>query len=185
MDLELFCRRDLSNIVLPSTVTKLALFKRKFIKLAKNAEKLPPITDSPTEVECSFCTENKLCKKHSSLKKIDEVQRVAFDSDTCFFLFRDLVFRQCGSNTLLIVCSNIKKLRTRLVSLKNYTIFTFRNKSLPVYESVVTFNLTELLRRNPAMKFGDNDSFELKLTLVSGVLFEVFKDGTKVIEEVF
>lgn len=184
LDLEHFCRTTLSSIVKPSTIAKLAMFRRNFIKLAENTGRLPSISNPPTEVKCSFCSENKLCKKHLSLLKIESTKKVAFDSDTCFFLFRDLLFRQCGENLLLIVCSDIKRIRTRLITLNKYTIFTFRNKKLPIYQNVLTFNLIDILKRNLVMKFGDEDSFELKLSLVSGVLLEIFKDGTKVIEEV-
>jgi hypothetical protein len=156
--------------IYPITFIKFLLNKSKILSyFSKAASEDFHIRGLKYEIDhrnCPVCAEKKdmLCRQHTSIQRVLNTDKVAFDLDTNAFFYKNEIFRMVGNKLVIIYCPHPKLIVGKITDEKvrkiiPITIEDSNLESLPKYKDIRRFLSTELLDQN--MKCWFNSEFDL------------------------
>lgn len=157
--------------VYPITFIKFLLNKRKvlsyFAKAAsRDFEIRVKYKIDPSD--CLLCKEKEasgvLCRQHTSIHRVLNANKVAFDLDTNIYFYKNEIFRMVGDRLVIIYCPHPKLINGNITDEKvrkinPITIEDPEMKNLPKYNIVREFISSELIEQY--LKCWFNDEFSL------------------------
>lgn len=107
--------------------------------------------------DCKICKEKEsdgvLCRHHTSIDRVLNANRVAYDLDTNVYLFRNEIFRMVGNRLVIVYCPHPKLISgditdSKVRKINPITIEDPNLIKLPEYEKTCEFISTDLLDKN-------------------------------------
>lgn len=160
--------------VYPITLVKFLLNKKRILSYFSKATDPKFIenqfTYSLDTDNCKFCKEkgkDMLCRQHTSIQRVLNAERVAFDLDTNAYFFKNEIFRMVGDKLVIVYCPHTKLISGEINNMKvrriqPITLYDEKIKELPKYEIVRNFISGELL--NQYVKCWFNKEFSIVTT---------------------
>ena len=154
--------------VYPITMMKYLLNRGKILfYFSKAAEKNFELRggNSTGPDDCDLCKNNNgiFCREHTSIKRVMEADKVAYDLDTNTYLYKNEIYRMVGNRLVIVYCPHTKLIKggitdDKVRKLKPLTIEN-DNLKLPDYKNIQHFLSTELM--NKYMKCWFNNEFSI------------------------
>jgi len=157
--------------VYPITIIKFLLNKRRIMSYFSKASDKNFVIRVKYKVDhsdCEICNEKKdegiLCRQHTSIHRVLNAKRVAYDLDTNILLYQNEIFRMVGNKLVIVYCPHPKLISgditdTKVRKINPITIEDETLTKLPPYEKICEFISTELL--DQYMKCWFNHEFSL------------------------
>jgi len=160
--------------VYPITLIKFLLNKKRILSYFAKATN-PNFTDnqftySLDMANCKFCQDkgkDMLCRQHTSIERVLNADRIAYDLDTNTYFFKNEIFRMVGDKLVIVYCPHTKLISGEITNMKvrrvqPITLFDENLKKLPEYKSIRNFISGELL--NQYVKCWFNKEFSIIAT---------------------
>lgn len=168
MSAEKFVER-LNVDVYPITVVKFLLNKRKILYyFSKAADKNFEIRGVKYQVDNSTCDpcnskdDGVLCRQHTSIQRVVDSERVAFDVDTNCYFFKNEIFRKVGGRMVIVYCPHPKLIAGDITDEKVRKVnpITIEDEvmEIPEYNEVNRFISSDLLDQHVKCWFNDEFS---------------------------
>jgi len=168
---ELFIER-LECDVYPVTIMKFLLNKRRILSYFSKVEN-PTFKAGGTKYKinaegCKVCADKsgkfKHCRQHTSIDRIMNADRVAFDQDTQTYLYKNEIFRNVDGRLVIFYCPhpkliNGKHTNSKVRRVHITTIDDPEFTGLPEYKTVFKFASSELMQEH--MKCWFNEEFSI------------------------
>lgn len=147
----------LGATVYPITFVKFLLNKRRilsyFSKAADPSFELR-VKYTINHEECPICIEKKtegiLCRQHTSINRVLNANKVAYDLDTNVYLYRNEIYRMVGKRLVIVYCPHPKLITGEITDSKTRKInpITIEDPNLtelPAYDKICEFISSDLL----------------------------------------
>ena len=168
MSAEKFVER-LNVDVYPITVIKFLLNKRKILYyFSKAADKNFEIRGIKYQVDNSTCEacntkdDGVLCRQHTSIQRVLEAEKVAFDVDTNAYFYKNEIFRMVGERLVIVYCPHPKLIAGEITDEKvrkvNPITIEDENLRIPEFKEVNKFISSDLLDQKVKCWFNDQFS---------------------------
>lgn len=158
--------------VYPVTIMKFLLNRRRilsyFAKVANQKVEIGGTRYKLKPDDCKVCEskkdQNMLCRQHTSIDRVMNADKVAFDLDTNTFLFKNEIFRDVGGQLVIFYCPHSKLINGKHSDSKvrRVNITTVEDpefEGLPGYREISKFVSSELMEKN--MKCWFNSEFSI------------------------
>jgi len=156
--------------VYPITLVKFLLNKRKilyyFSKAADKGFEIRGIKYKLDSTDCDACKlrqDGVLCRQHTSIQRVKEADKVAFDIDTNIYFYKNEIFRMVGSRLVIVYCPHPKLISGDITDdkVRKVNPITIEDPEfkLPNYREISKFVSSDLLDQSVRCWF--NDSFSL------------------------
>jgi hypothetical protein len=155
--------------VFPIALIKFMLNKRKIMWYFSRAanDSLESYTAYTSDYDnCEDCKSKKdiLCRKHTSIDRVLNADRVAFDLDTNVYIYKNEIFRMVGEKLVIIYCPHPKLIKGDITDIKvrkvtPITVEDPKIQDLPKYNKVRRFLSTDLMDQH--MKCWFNREFSI------------------------
>jgi len=158
--------------VYPITILKFLLNKGKILSYFRKA--LDPnfkvrMTYKVNYDNCDQCEEKVetlgvLCRQHTSIQRVLQENRVAFDLDTNVYFYKNEIFRMIGDKLVIIYCPHPKLIKGPITDLKvrkvnPITVIDPNLTGIPTYKTVRQYMSSELM--NEYMRCWFNHDFSI------------------------
>ncbi len=163
---------DLDCTLYPITIVKFLLNKKRILNYFKKAGsedfEIRGFNYLKDYSECSSCNERKeqnmLCRQHTSIYRVLEGGKVAFDEDTNVYFYKNEIFRMVGNRLVIVYCPHPKLMLhgvtdDKVRKINPITIEDSEINHLPNFESVTRFESTNLMKQQ--LKCWFNDEFSI------------------------
>ena len=168
MSAEKFVER-LNVDVYPITVVKFLLNKRKilyyFSKAADKNFEIRGIKYRVDNSDCEACNlkeDGVLCRQHTSIKRVVDAEKVAFDIDTNAYFYKNEIFRRVGDRLVIVYCPHPKLIAGEITDEKVRKVnpITIEDEELqmPEFKEINKFISSDLLDQNVKCWFNDEFS---------------------------
>jgi hypothetical protein len=158
--------------VYPITLTKFMLNRRRILNYFEKASEDSFELRTQFSVnhdDCEFCkqkeNEGVLCRQHTSIRRVLEADKVAFDLDTQTYFFKNEIYRMVGPRLVIVYCPHPKLISGQITDQKVRRVkpITIEDPQgipeLPQYENVKSFISSSMMDQNFVCWF--NDEFSL------------------------
>ncbi len=154
----------------PVTVMKFLLNKKKILKYFLNAtdpefrvKSKTPLTTNPKD--CEVCkskeAEGILCRQHTSIHRALNAKKIAKDTDTDIYFYKNEIYKKSGDNLVIIYCPHTKLLKGEVTDEKVRKVIpvTVNDKSIELPKAeIVEFSSANLLSNICKCWFNDDYS---------------------------
>lgn len=93
-----------------------------------------------------------LCRPHTSIQRVLNADKVAFDLDTNVFFFKNEIFKMIGDKLVIVYCPHPKMIEKEITDskvrkIKPITIHDASLTKLPDYKNIKTFRSSKLFEK--------------------------------------
>jgi len=142
--------------VYPITLIKFLLNKRKILSYFQNLKKenfIIKFKQTLSTENCEMCQKlsgDKVCRNHTSIKRVMNANNVLYDLDTKIYFYRNEIFRMIDNKLVVIYCPHPKMITgvindEKVRKINPVTVVDPELSELPYYEKVYNFNSEDLM----------------------------------------
>lgn len=155
--------------VYPITLIKFLLNKRKILAYFNNVTRKNfrikfKQTLSPNN--CNICKQfddDKLCRNHSSIKRVMNADNVLFETSTHIYFYKNEIFKMIDNKLVIIYCPHPKMIPgniddEKVRKINPLIVVDPLLTDLPAYKNIHNFNYEEIINDNLKCWFNDNFS---------------------------
>lgn len=141
--------------VYPITLIKFLLNRKKILSYFYNVTKkdfIIKFAQTLSSADCKMCQKqekNRICRNHTSIKRVMEANNVLYDLDTEVYFYKNEIFKMMDNKLVIVYCPHPKMIVGAIDDIKvrkinPVTIIDPLLTELPHYKTICNFHSEEL-----------------------------------------